>query len=52
MRSRRTPASRSSEAASTREWFGTLLGLGRASVPGPSPEDVIVPAGFTLDHKL
>jgi L-lactate dehydrogenase (cytochrome) len=29
----------------------TLLGLGRASVHDLSPEDVIVPAGFTLDHK-
>jgi L-lactate dehydrogenase (cytochrome) len=30
----------------------TMLGLGRASVHDLSPEDVIVPAGFTLDHKL
>src|SRR5258707_9555020 len=29
----------------------TLLGLGRASVHDLSPEDAIVPAGFTLHHK-
>jgi L-lactate dehydrogenase (cytochrome) len=30
----------------------TLLGLGRASVHDVSPDDVIVPAGFTVDQKL
>jgi L-lactate dehydrogenase (cytochrome) len=29
----------------------TLLGLGKSSVHKLSPADVIVPAGFTLDHK-
>jgi L-lactate dehydrogenase (cytochrome) len=29
----------------------TLLGLGRSSVHELSPEDIIVPAGFALDHK-
>jgi L-lactate dehydrogenase (cytochrome) len=30
----------------------TLLGLGKSSVHELSPEDIIVPAGFTLDNKL
>jgi pre-mycofactocin synthase len=30
----------------------TLLGLGKSSVRELSPEDIIVPAGFTLDNKL
>ena len=29
----------------------TLLGLGKSSIHELSPADVIMPAGFTLDHK-
>ncbi|SNQ49275.1 putative mycofactocin system heme/flavin oxidoreductase MftD [Frankia canadensis] len=29
----------------------TMLGLGRSSVHELSPDDIIVPAGFALDHK-
>src|SRR6201994_535710 len=30
----------------------TLLGLGKSSVHDLSPEDVIVPEGFAIDHKI
>jgi L-lactate dehydrogenase (cytochrome) len=30
----------------------TLLGLGKESIRDLSPDDVIVPDGFTLDRKI
>jgi L-lactate dehydrogenase (cytochrome) len=30
----------------------TLLGLGKSSVHDLSPDDLIVPDGFAIDHKI